>query len=88
MLSKYMDERLQLAHEVVDVVDLATRKICVTLLRYNVDKLESSYAQVRLFGRKREDENFQQVVYVKYKLEEVIYLLNILNSVHDKVYTN
>ena len=64
-LSKDMDEQLKLAHKVVDVVDRANRKICVTLLRYNVDKPESSYAQVRLFARKKEDKKFQRVVFVK-----------------------
>ena len=63
-VSKDMDEQLKLAHKVVDVVDRANRKICVTLLRYNVDKPEGSYAQVRHFARKKEDEKFQQVVYV------------------------
>ena len=42
-MSKDMDEQLKLAHKVVDVVDRANRKICVTLLQYNVDKPESSY---------------------------------------------
>ena len=86
--SKDMDEQLKLAHKVVDVVDRANRKICVTLLQYNVDKPESSYAQVRLFARKRENEKFQQVVYVNFKLEEFIYLLDVINSVFDKVVTN
>ena len=40
-VSKNMDEQLKLSHKVVDVVDLANKKICVTLLRYNVDKPES-----------------------------------------------
>ena len=83
-----MDEQLKLAHKVVDVVDLTNREIFVTLLRYNVDKPESFYAQVRLFARKKEDEKFQQVVYVNYKLEEFIYLLDVMNSVYDKVITN
>ena len=86
-ISKDIDEQLKLAHKIVDVVDPANRKICVTLLRYNVDKPESSYAQVRLFTRKKEDEKFQQVVYVKYKLEEFIYLLDVMNSVYEKVFT-
>ena len=51
-LSKEMDEQLKLAHKVVDIVDRANTKNCVTLLRYNVDKPESSYAQVQLFARK------------------------------------
>ena len=87
-MSRDMDEQLKLAHNVVDVVDRTNRKICVTLLRYNVEKPESSYAQVRLFARKKEDEKFQQVVYVNYKLEEFINLLDVMNSVYDKVITN
>ena len=71
-MSKDMDEQLKLAHKVNDVVDRANRKICVTLLRYNVDNLESSYAQVQLFARKEKKEKFQQVVSVNYKFEEII----------------
>ena len=66
-MSKDMDEQLNLAHNVVDVVDRANRKICVTLLQYNVDKPENSYAHVRLFAKRNEDENFQQTVYVNLK---------------------
>ena len=80
-MSKDMDEQLELAHKVFDVVDRANRNICVTLLRYNVDKLESFYAQVRLFARKKEDEKFQQVVYANYKLEEFLFLLDVMYSV-------
>ena len=87
-MSKDKDEQLKLAHKIVDVVDQAIRKICVTLLRYKLDQPESSYAQVRLFARKKEDEKFQQIVYVKHKLEEFTYLLVVMNSVYDKVITN
>ena len=87
-MSRDMDEQLKLAQKVVDVVDRTNRNICVTLLRYNVDKPESSYAQVRSFARKKEDDKFQQVVYVNYKLEEFIYLLDVMNSVYDKVFFN
>ena len=83
-----MDEQLKPAHKVFDVVDRANRKICVTLLRYIVDKPESSYAQVRILARKMEDEKFQQIVYVKFKLRQFIYLLDVMNSVYDKVITN
>ena len=86
--SKDIDEQLKLAQKFDDVVDGENKKICVTLLWYNVDKPESSYAQVRLFATKKEDEKFQQVVYVNYKLEEFIYLLDVMNSVSDKVITN
>ena len=87
-MSKDKDEQLKLANKVVDVVDRAKRKIFVTLLWCYVDKLESSHAQVQLVARKKEDEKFQQVVYVKYILEEFIYLLDVMNSVYDKVNTN
>ena len=87
-MSRDMDEHFKLAHKVVDVVDRTNRNICVTLLRYNVDNPESSYAQVRLFSRKKEDEKFQQIVYVNNKLEEFIYLLDVMNSVYDKLNTN
>ena len=71
-MSRDMDEQLKLAHKVVDVVDRTNRNISLTLLRYNVDNSESSYAQVHLFASKKEDEKFQQVVYVNCKLEEII----------------
>ena len=87
-LTKDNEEQLKLVHEVIDVVDRPNRKICVTLLRYKVDNPETSDAQVRLFGRKNDEEKFQQIVYVNYKLDEFIYLLDVMNSVYDKVFTN
>ena len=84
-LSKDMEERLKLVHKVIDVVDRPNRRICVTLLRYKVDNPETSYAQVRLFGRKKEEEKFQQIAYVNYKLDDFIYLFDFMNSVYDKV---
>ena len=57
LLAKDMEEQLKLAHKVVEVVDRPHRKICVTMLRYNVEKPETSYVQVRLFGRRKEEEN-------------------------------
>ena len=87
-LSKDMEEQLKLVHKVIDVVDRSNRKICVTLLRYKVDNPETSYAQVRLFRRKNEEEKFQQIVYVNYRLDEFVYLLDVMNSVYDKVIAN
>ena len=86
--SKDMEEQLKLVHKVIDVVDRPNRRIFVTLLRYKADNPETSYAQVRLFGRKREEEKFRQIVYVNYKLEEVVHLLDVMNSVYDKVIAN
>ena len=50
-MSTDMDEQFKVAHKLVDVVDRANRKICVTLLWYKEDKPESSYAQVRIFAK-------------------------------------
>ena len=87
-MSKDLVAQFKPAHKVVDVVDWANRKICVTLLWYNVDKSESSYAQFQLFARKKPDEKFQQIVFVNYKLQEFICQLDAMNSVYDKVNTN
>ena len=86
--SKCMDEQLKLAQNIVDVVDRPNRKICVTQLRYIVHKPDSSYARVQLFAGRKEDEMFQQTVFVIYKLEEDIYLFDAMNSVYDKVISN
>ena len=83
-----MEEQLKLVHKLIDVVDRPNRRICVTLLRHNVDHPETSYAQVRLFGRKKEEEKFPKIVYFNYKLDEFIYLLDVMNSVYDKVIAN
>ena len=56
---KDMDEQLNLAPKVIDVVDPACGKICETLLPYIVEKPDSSYAQVQQFPKKKEDEKFQ-----------------------------
>ena len=87
-LSKNMEEQLKLVDKVIDVVDCPNRRICVTLLRYKVDNPETSYAQDRLFGWKKEEEKFQQIVYVSYRLDEFVYLLDFMNKVYDKVIAN
>ena len=44
-MSKDMNEKLKLANKLIDVVDRTNRKVYVTLLWYNVEKPESSFAQ-------------------------------------------
>ena len=87
-LSKDMEEQLKLVHKVIDIVDCPKKKICVTLLRYKTYNPDTSYAQVRLFGWKTEEEKFQQIMYVIYKVDEFVYLLDVMNSVYDKVIAN
>ena len=60
----------------------------MTMLRYNVETPETSNVQVRLFGRRKDEEKYNQIVYVNYKLDEFIYLLDVMNSVYDKVSAN
>ena len=83
-LSKDMEEQLNLVHR----VDCPRRRICVTLLRYNLNNPESSYAQIRLFGRKTNEEKLQQIVYVNFKLDEFVCLVDVMNPVYDKVSAN
>ena len=83
-----MEQQLKLVRNVIAIVDRPKRRICVTLLRYKADNPDTSYAQVRLFGRKTEEENFQQILYVNYRLDEFVYLPDVINSVYAKVIAN
>ena len=87
-LSRDIDEQLKHVHKVIEIAEGAKRKVCVTLLRYKEHKLETSYAQIRLFTRKTEEKNFQQQVYVNCKIDESIHLLDVMNSVCDQVLDN
>ena len=80
-----MEEQLKISHKVVEVVDRPHRKVCVTMLRYNAEMPQTSNVQVRLFGRRKDEEKFNQIVYVKHTLDEFIYLLDVTKSVYDKV---
>ena len=55
------------------------------MLRYKANNTATSYAQVRLFGGKKEEEKFQKNVYVSFKLDEFVYLLDFMSSLYDKV---
>ena len=86
-LSKHMDEQLKLAKKVVDVVDRANKDLC--------DSATVQCGQAREFlcsspiiCKEKEDEKFQQIVYVKYKLEEVIYVTATMSSLYDTIITN
>ena len=60
-LSKDMDEQLKLVHKVIDVVDRANRKICVTLLRYKVDNPDTSYAHFVYSDGRMRKKNFNKL---------------------------
>ena len=88
LLAKDMEAQLKLTHKVVGVFGRSHRKICVTMLGYNVEKPETSSVQVRLFGRWKDEEKFNKIVYVNYKVDEFIYLLDVMNSIYDKIIAN
>ena len=46
LLAQDMEEQLNFTLNVVEVVDRPHRKICLTVLRYNVEKPETAYVQV------------------------------------------
>ena len=83
-----MEEQLKLVNKTIDVVSHPNRRICVTLLRDKADNPETFYAQTRLFGRKDEEKQFQQIVCVNYKVDEFLCLIDVMNSVYDKVIAN
>ena len=58
------------------------------MLRYNVEKPETSCVQMRLFGRRKDEKKFNQIVFVNWKLDDFIYLFDVMNSVCDKVIAN
>ena len=83
-----MEEQLKLLHKVIVVVDCPKKRICVTQLRYMVDYTETSYAQVRLFWWKKEEEKIQQFGYVNYKLDDYVYLFDVMKSLYAKIIAN
>ena len=65
-LSKNMEEQLKLVHKMIDAVDRPNRRVFVTLLRYKADNPETSYAQVRLFGR-----NWRKKIFNKFCMSTI-----------------
>ena len=62
--AKDMEEQLKPTLKVVEFVDQPHRKLCVTMLRYKVEKADTSYVQVRLFVRGEDEVKFNQIVHV------------------------
>ena len=52
LLAKNIEEQLKLTHRVVKIVDRPHRMICVTMLRYNVEKPETSYPSAIVWNKK------------------------------------
>ena len=58
------------------------------MLRYNVEKPETLSVQVQLFGRRKDEKKFNQIVYDNYKFDEFIQILDVMKSVYDKPFAN
>ena len=61
-MSKNTDVQPKLAHKLGDVVDQANSEICVTLLRYNVDQAENSYARFQMCAMKEQERGFNKLI--------------------------
>ena len=88
--AREMETQLKMAHKVYNVVDLSHRRICVTMLRYKVKIPKTSYVQIRLFTPDKDFQagRFQQIVYVNYRLDEFLELLDVMDSARDKILKN
>ena len=87
-LSKDSDEQLKHVQKAITIVDRPKRKILATMKKYCMDKPESTYVQLRLFTRNSEQDKFQQLVFVNYKNDEFLYLLDVITSISDQVLSN
>ena len=72
-----MEQELADCHSVYDVATYKKRRVCVTIKKYNVKK--PSYIQIRLFTAK-ENEVLKQVAYVKFTLNEIKELAQVLSD--------
>ena len=69
-MSDDTNEQRKLSHKMGNLADRPNTKNSVTLLRYNVDNPEKSFAYGQKFLGKKEVENFQPIVYVEYELDD------------------
>ena len=87
-LSKNLDEQLKHVQKAIKIVDRPKRKTFATMKKYCMDKPESTYVQLRLFTRNSEHDKFQQLVFVNYKYDEFLFLLDVFTSISDQVLSN
>ena len=87
-LSKDLDEQLKHVQKDITIVDRPKRKINATMKKYNIDKPENTYVELRLFARNSEHDNFQQLVFVSYNFDESLYLLDSITSLSDQLLSN
>ena len=59
--SQEMQKNIKACSQKNGIVFATNGRICVTLLRYNVDKPESTFARVGFFAGKKDGEKFQHI---------------------------
>ena len=82
-LSKDLDEKLKHHQKAITIVVRPKEKIFATMKKYCIDKPEITYVQLRLFTRNSEHDKFQQLVFVTYKYDDYLYLLDVITSLSD-----
>ena len=87
-LSKDLDEQLKHVQKAITIVDGRKRKIFASMKKYFIDKPESTYVQLRHFTRNSEHDKFQQLVFVNYKYDDFLCLLDVITSISDQVLSN
>ena len=74
-----MEDVLQQCHKAREISIGKNRRLYVTFIQYVQDNTASVYVQIRLFCRKESNE-FKQVTYVSYKMEEFKELIENLKD--------
>ena len=77
-----MAEQLQLVNKMIHVVDKPNREVCVFLLQYNVEAPQNFYAQVQIFAKRKEEEEFDPIVN---ETDEYIFLFIVMKLLDDKI---
>ena len=87
-LSKHLNKQLKLVQKAITVVNPHKRKTFATIKKYCMDKPESTYVQIRLFTRISEHDKFQQLLFVRYKYDEFLFLSDVYTSLSEQVLSN
>ena len=87
-LSKDLAEQLEQVQKAITNLQKPKRKVIATIKVYYIDKPDTTDVRIRLFMRKNETGKFQQLVFLNYKRDEILTLLDVVNSVSARVLLN
>ena len=69
-------------------MDILKKRTIGTMKKYCPNKPDTTYVQIRLFMRKNEAEKIEQLVFVKNKPDDFLFLLHVINSLSEKTLLN